>query len=94
MPGLLASAAALGAGNRLGGSPEAPAGGIFWPDYPQTESLQHFPFNILQVVHLHCRKHRSATKLRFKTSQYSDLIVRPATCRSHRGPRQGVGPQL
>ena len=92
MPGLLASAAALGAGARLGGSPEAPAGGIFWPDYPHTESLQRFPFNILQVVHLHCRKHKPVTIWRSKTSQNSRLTVRPATCRIHGSSLQDVGP--
>ena len=68
MPGLLASAAALGAGSRLGGSPEPPVGGIFWPDYPHTEFLQHFPFNILQVVHLHYREHRLLTTWHYETS--------------------------
>ena len=71
MPGLLASAAALGAGKRLGGRPEAPAGGIFWPAYPHTGSLEHFLLNILQVVHVDCRWHRPATIWRCKTLPYS-----------------------
>ena len=70
MPGLLASAAALGAGKRLGGSPEAPAGGIFWPGYPHTDSLEHFLLNILQVVHVDYWWLRLATIWRCRTLPY------------------------
>ena len=78
MPGLLASAAALGAGKRLGGSPEAPAGGIFWPGYPHTDSLEHFLLNILQVVHVDYRWHRPANIWCCRIFPYS--LVMKKTC--------------
>ena len=92
MPGLLASAAALGAGKRLGGSPEAPAGGIFWPDYPHTELLEHFLLNILQVVHVDFRWRRPATIWRCRTSTYSRVMKNTCDMPQLLQALQDVGP--